>query len=411
VFRRLWAGDLLARLGYQVCEFGFPLMAVVVLHSSGFQAGLVTAAQFLPVVLVSLTAGVIADRADTRRLMLAASAARGAALAVLGLVYATLGLSIWVLAVASLLVGAATVFYDVGFQSTIPRLLRPAELARGNGLLQAGTSATQLAGPTLAGVLLQAAGLPLVVSVTTALFAGAVLAFWLLRTAGLDTRDEPGRVRHSMLTGLRFTWGCAPIRDLCVQSGLFNLHEQAFITAFLLFGVRVAHLSAGEVGALLGVASIGALAGSVVSGRLAGWLHAGATVTAGLLTASASFLAGPLLMLALPAVPLAAALVFGAGFAVNGVAMGAYNVYVISLRQAIPPREFVGSATASYRMVCYGLIPVGALAGGTLADLMGPRDALLVVAASMTLVALTLLRSPVKRIRRVEEAHAAGTPS
>ncbi|HEY1616335.1 MAG TPA: MFS transporter [Streptosporangiaceae bacterium] len=411
MFRRLWAGDLLARLGYQVCEFGFPLMAVVVLHSSGFQAGLVTAAQFLPVVLVSLTAGVIADRADTRRLMLAASAVRGAALAVLGLVYATWGLSIWVLAAASLVVGAATVFYDVGFQSTIPRLLRPAELTRGNGLLQAGTSATQLAGPTLAGVLLQAAGLPLVVSVTTALFAGAVLAFWLLRTASLGTGDEPGRVRHSMLTGLRFTWGCRPIRDLCVQSGLFNLHEQAFITAFLLFGVRVAQLSAGEVGALLGVASIGALAGSVVSGRLAGWLHAGATVTAGLLTASASFLAGPLLMLALPAVPLAAALVFGAGFAVNGVAMGAYNVYVISLRQAIPPREFVGSATASYRMVCYGLNPVGALAGGTLADLMGPRDALLVVAASMTLVALTLLRSPVKRIRRVEEAHAAGTPS
>lgn len=111
---------------------------MVVLHSSGFQAGLVTAAQFLPVVLVSLTAGVIADRADTRRLMLAASAVRGAALALLGLVYATWGLSIWLLAVASLVVGAATVFYDVGFQSTIPRLLRPAELARGNGLLQAG---------------------------------------------------------------------------------------------------------------------------------------------------------------------------------------------------------------------------------------------------------------------------------
>ena len=59
---------------------------------------------------------------------------------------------------------------------------------------------------------------------------------------------------------------------------------------------------------------------------------------------------------------------------------------------------------ASYRMVSWGLIPVGALIGGALADTLGPHTALLTIAASMTLVSLLLLASPLKRIRRVEEA-------
>lgn len=412
VFRQLWGGDFLARLGYQICEFLFPLIAVVKLHSSGVEAGLISASQFVPVIVFALIAGAVADQAETRSLMLVSSIVRGAMLGLLGLVYGLGGLGFLALLIAAMVVGSATVFYDVGFQSAIPRLLSSSELARGNGLLQASTSATQLAGPTLAGLLLSAAGLPFALGATGAMFAGAIVAFGFLRSAAMPSARDAGGAQgtgtdrgwRTVFTGLKYSWGCREIRDLCLQSGFFNLHEQAFVTAFLLFGVRTAHLSAGVVGILLGIASAGALIGSIVAGRLSVRLHAGASLTTGLVTASAMLLIGPLLTPALPVIP-----VFGTAFLLNGLALGTYNVYAISLRQAIPPRRFVGSATASYRMVSLGLVPVGALAGGALADAYGPHAALLIIAASMTCVSLLLLSSPVKRIRSVHDAAGAAS--
>ncbi|MDT0379879.1 MFS transporter [Streptomyces sp. DSM 42041] len=411
VFRRLWAGEAMARLGYRTAQFLLPLLAVVELGSSGSQTGLVSAAQFVPVVALSLTAGVFADRLDPRRLVLVCTVVRGAALGMLGLSYAAFGLTLWMLLAVALVVGSATVFYDVGYQSAIPKLLRPQELAAGNSLLQAVNSATQMAGPALAGLFVSLAGLPFAVSVTTALFAGALVSFWSLRIPAGDPETaaspagRPQRGVRAVLTGMRFTWGCRPIRDLCVQSGLFNLHEQAFLTAFMIYGVREAGLSAGTVGLLIGVASAGALVGSVAVGRWTARLHAGRTLTAGLVIASASLAAAAL---AAPAGP--TAVVFSAAFLCNGVALGVYNVYAVSLRQVLPPRELLGAVTANYRLVSLGPAPLGALVGGVLADLAGPGEALVWAGLSVTLCSLLLLRSPLKRVRRVEEAEAVPAP-
>jgi MFS family permease len=399
VFRRLWIGDAFSRLAYQIALFLFPLLAVVELDSSGAQAGLVSATQFLPVVALSLVAGILADRAPARTVIVVCAVIRGAALALLGVGYALLGLSLWMLLVIAFVVGSATVFYDIGYQSAVPKVLRPEELTEGNGILQASNSATQMAGPALAGLFVQLAGLPFAVTVTFALFAGAGIAFWSLRIPEDATLAPSGPGGPALLDGLRFTWTCRPIRDLCVQSGLFNLHEQAFVTAFMLYGVRQAGLSSGTVGLLIGVASVGALVGSVGVGRLAARLPAGPVLTAGLLIASGSLLLGPLAALLVN--PL---LAYGLAFLVNGLALGAYNVYVMSLRQTIPPREFLGSVTASYRLVALGPNPLGALIGGALADALGAGNALLLVGASLTVSALPLLASPVKRVRRVENA-------
>lgn len=413
VFRRLWVGETMSRLGYRTAQFLLPLLAVVQLGSSGSQTGLVSAAQFVPVVALSLTAGALADRMSARRLILVCTVVRGAALGLLGLAYATLGLSLWMLLAAAFVAGSATVFYDVGYQSAVPRLLRPRELAVGNSLLQAANSATQMAGPSLAGVFVALAGLPFAVAVTTALFAGAFLSFWSLRIDG-DAADRgaappagpaTGRRPGAVLTGMRFTWTCRPIRDLCVQSGLFNLHEQAFLTAFMIFGVRSAGLSAGTVGLLIGVASAGALIGSVTVGRLSERLHAGRALTTGLILASGSLLTGALLAPGLPTVA-----VFCAAFLCNGLALGTYNVYAVSLRQALPPRHLLGAVTANYRLVSLGPTPLGALVGGVLADLIGARAALVAVGVSVTVWSLLLLVSPLKRVRRVEEAQAAVVP-
>ncbi|SEM56660.1 MFS-type transporter involved in bile tolerance, Atg22 family [Streptacidiphilus jiangxiensis] len=416
VFQKLFVGDAAARVGYQVTLFLLPLLVVTRLHGSGSQAGLVSGSQFVPVLLFSLGAGVLADRAPTRRLILAGTLARGAALGALGLMCALTGVTFWALLATAFVVGTGSVVYDVGYQAGIPSLLRPEELTRGNALLQSSNSVSQMAGPALAGVLVQQVGLPLSLTLATALFVGAFAAFWLLpleqglasddtgagSRGGAGGRATAGRGR-SALAGLRFTLGCRPLRDLCVQSGLFNLHEEAFLTAFLVYGVRAAHLTAGTIGLLIGFGSIGTLLGSAAAGRLADRRHAGRSLVVGLVGASAGFLIGPLLSSHVPTIPL-----YGTAFLLNGFALGQYNVYAVSMRQAIPPKRFLGSATAGYRLVSLGLAPVGSLLGGWLADRLTAGSALYVIAVSMTVTSLLILASPIRRIRRVEDASALG---
>ncbi len=395
-FVGLWSGDAVSRLGYQTCEFLLPLLAVSVLRVGPVAVGAVLATQFLPVILLSLSAGSIASRYDGRAVLLACAVARGAAMGALGAAYGLSGLSYLGLLLAALVVGAATVVHDVAYQSAVPLVVPADRLVTGNGLLQAGNSVTQLAGPALAGFLVEATGAPTAVAVTAALFAGGAVAFLAVGRGVL--RHVAGPQRPSARAGLRYTLSCRPLRDLCLQSGLFNLFEQAFLTAFLLYAVRTLGLSGGVVGLIVGVGSAGALVGSLVIGRL-GRLHPGAVVSLALAVAGAAYLVGLLL-----AGPLPAAAVLAAAFFVNGVAVAGYNVLAISLRQTIPPEHLLAAATATYRLVSFGPIPLGALLGGVCAQLLGNRGAVLVLAAALGISATTLLVSPLRRVSSVAEA-------
>lgn len=404
-FRRLLVGDTLARLGYQVTQFMLPLVAATTLHAGGFRVGLVSVSQTVPVIGLSLAAGLVADRVSARVLVTHCNVARAAALGLLGLLYAVSAPSFWPLIVAAVLVGSATVFYDVGYQATVPKVLEAQRLTRGNGFLQASFNATLMTGPALAGLLIQAAGVSGTIALVTALFLAAVLSFRSLQ-AGAAVKGA--RAAVSLMDGLKYTWRCRPIRDLCVQSGLFNLHEQAFLTAFLLYGVGTAGLSGGTVGLVIGAGGLGAVAGSLATGHLSKRLHAGWTVTLGLIASGAALLCAALL-----AEPLKvdAAIVFAVGFFINGVAQAAYNVLVVSLRQALPPREFLGAVTAAYRLVSFGPIPLGALVGGVLVQVAGATNALPIIATSLIISSLHLLPSPVKRLRTVEDAESSAWSS
>lgn len=403
-FVGLWSGDAVSRLGYQTAEFLLPLLAVTSLRASPVAVGAVLAAQFVPVLLLSLSAGSIASRYDGRTVLLACSLARGAAMGVLGAAVGLSGLSYAGLLLAALVVGAATVVHDVAYQSAVPLVVPAGQLVAGNGILQASISVTQLAGPALAGFLVQASGVSGALAVTTALFAGGLVAFLFVGASRI--RHDVGADRPSARAGLRYTLACRPLRDLCVQSGLFNLVEQAFLTAFLVYAVRTLGLAGGVVGLIVGIGSAGALAGSLATGRLGPRLHSGTVVSLALAVAGAAYLVGLLLAGPLPAAP-----VLAVAFLVNGAAVAAYNVLAVSLRQTIPPPHLLAAATATYRLVSFGPIPLGALLGGVCAQAFGARTAVLVLAAALGISATTLLLSPLRRVATVDDAARLATPA
>jgi MFS family permease len=401
-FLSLWLGDAAARLGFQTVEFLLPLLAVTALNTSPLLVGFVTASQFIPLLFLSLLAGRLAGRVDGKTLLIVCNAARAASLVIMVVVAGVLGLDYWLLIAVALVIGSVTIVYDVAYQSTVPSVLAVGQLVSGNSVLQASTSVTQMAGPALAGVLAGVAGLSPAVWVTAAMFAAAVLGHGFLSIPGAG-RSRGGAADVSVRAGLRFTWKCRPIRDLCAQSGMFNFHEQAFLTAFLIYGIRSLHLSSGVVGTIVGLGSVGALVGSIAIGRLARRVHVGAVVSAALPVAALAFLLGSVL-----AAGVSPALILAGAFITNGVALAFYNVLAISLRQAIPPKEFLAAATASYRMVSFGTIPLGALFGGFLVGVIGPAAAVIAIAASLCVTSLSLVLSPLRRVRSVEDATALG---
>jgi MFS family permease len=397
-FRRLLIGDSVARLGYQVAQFMLPLLAVTTLHASPFQVGLVSVSQAGPVIVLSLVAGLVADRVSARNLIMLCNLIRAAGIGLLGLLYGLDGLAFSPLLLTGAVIGSAAVFYDVGYQSTVPKVLEGDRLIRGNGYLQASFNATLTSGPALAGLLVEDAGVAGTLGVVGGLFVAALLAYRSLQ-AGAAVRGP--QARPSLVRGLKFTWHCRPIRDLCVQSGLFNLFEQAFETAFLLYAVRTAGLSGGEIGLVVGAGGVGAVAGSLTIGHFSRRLHAGWSAITGQVSCGVILLAAALLAQPLKS---QAGAVFAIAFCLNGAALSLYNVFVASIRQALSPREFMGAVTAAYRLVSFGPIPLGGLLGGVLVELVGAPYALTAVAGGLLLSSLHLLPSPVKQLRSVEDA-------
>jgi MFS family permease len=399
-FRLLLLGDSVGRLGFQLSTFLLPLLAVVVLRASGVEVGLIAFMQSIPVVLFALVAGALAGRVSLRTLLVACNAIRSAAFAFLLVAQSIRGLNLAEVLVAAILVGSATVFYEIGYQAWIPLIVTPTQLTPANGVLLASYSVSELAGPAMASLLLQSLGIGGVMACTFAMFAGGGVSLARLRHPRVDPAPSEERMLRSMVRGARFVWRCRPIRDLCAQAGLFNMFEQAFLTVFLIFAIRELRFSGTTVGLILGVGSAGALLGSLVAPRLT-------SVRVGVLVCAAL----PAAAIAYSLVPLSSSIWHGNvatvafAFLPQGIAIGIFNVFAVSLRQQIPPADMLGATIAVYRLVSFGPAPLGGLGGGLLIDWLGGRSALWTVSVALALCSLALIRSPLRNLATVATAH------
>lgn len=157
-FRLLWIGETVSAVGNAMAIVGVPLLAVTVLKASTFAVSTLTAAAYLPWLVVGLPAGVWVDRLSCRPLMVACDIASM-------LLYATLPaaawlgvLTIWQVGAVALLAGIANVFFATAYQVYLPSLVTAAELIEGNAKLQGSASAAGIGGRGAAGLAAQAVG-------------------------------------------------------------------------------------------------------------------------------------------------------------------------------------------------------------------------------------------------------------
>jgi MFS family permease len=395
-FRKFWIGETVSLVGTEVTRFALPLVAVLSLSASAFEVGVLNAMRYVPIVVVSLFAGIWLDRRRRLPVLVATNIGRAICIGVLPLLAALDSLTLWTLYLVALALGTLTVLFDVGSLSFVPSVVQRPQLPDANGRLQTSFSLAMIIGPGLGGFLVAALTAPITLAVDALSYAFSVVMLLSLtvREPEPDKPAERPTVRASIAEGLSAVFGNRVLRNLLTQSATFNLAQNAMLTVFVLYTVRALGLSAAQLGLVLGIGSLGSLAGALLANRITRTVGYGRTLR---LATTVAGLA-PLLFLAARGPDIVSVSVLTAAYGTAGFMLVIYNVNTVSLRQVVTPNRLLARMNASYRMVLFGTIPVGALLGGTLAQYLGLRPAMVITLLLLTSPIAWTFFSPVFRL-------------
>ena len=190
-FLNLWGAETVSQIGSQITGLALPLVAILVLDASAFQVALLGVIEFAPFILISLPAGVWVDRLRRKPILVTADLGRALLLGSIPVAHWLGLLTIWQLYVVGFVVGVLTVFFDVAYQSYLPSLVSRDQIIDGNSKLEISRSGAQLAGPGLAGGLVQALTAPIAVLVDAISFlASGLFLFGIKQEERAPTRAE-----------------------------------------------------------------------------------------------------------------------------------------------------------------------------------------------------------------------------
>lgn len=398
-FLRFLSSHAANELGANISRVALPLVAVMTLHAGPAQVGLLSSLQTVAFLLLGLPAGVWVDRLRKRRVMMASDLAR---FVLLGSIPVAAGLdllSIELLFVVALLAGVSQVFNDVADSTYLPNLISTTQLSDGNAKLETVRASAFLAGPGVGGALVQLLGAPRTV-LTTAL--GALASVFFLSTVKVPDKPpadtEHGPMLRGIKEGLAYVWQDRLMRAFGASSALGNLCVSGVLGLSVLFLAETVKLAPGAVGALLMSGGIG----GVLGGLTGGWLSRrfGSARTTLVATAvGAPF--GLLLPLTEPDWRVVCFVLASMGIS---WAAAMSNVGQSTYRQTVTPDHLLGRVNASVRFVTWGVMPLGALLGGIVAQQIGVRQALWLLMVGRAVAFVPLLFSPLPRMRDFADA-------
>ena len=375
-FRLLWTGQTVSQFGSQISLVALPLTAALVLQATPLQMGVLTMAETLPFLLLSLVAGVWVDRVRRRPLLIGADLGRCALLGVIPLAAFWGILRIELLYAVAFMVGVLTTFFEIAYQSYLPTLINRANLVEGNSKLATSQAVAEITGPGLAGGLVQLLSAPLAITADALSFLCSGLLIGAIRTpeSSPPAPTTPSRLRAELAAGLRSLLSHPILRALVGCSATLNFAYGAQGAILILYLSRDLELRPALIGTILAASNVGALAGAFIAGRVAHSFGLGHTLISSVALAILGIVLIPLAgQWALAAVPL---LIIARCFGNLGSTV--YTINGISLRQRLTPLPLLGRVNAGMRFVAGGAAPIGALLGGILGTALGLRPTLLV---------------------------------
>jgi MFS family permease len=403
-FRKFWIAQSISLVGDRVALIALPLVAVLVLDAGPGQMGLLGAAALLPHLAFSLPAGVWLDRvARRRRVMIAADLGRAGLVATIPLAYALDALTLAQLYVVAFLAGSLAVLFDLSYPTLFVSLAPRERFVEGNSLIHGSRSFSNVAGPSLGGLLVQALSAP--VALLADAFSYLVSAAFLGRVRAaeppVEHEEGPG-FRARVAAGLRFIGRNAIFRPTLLAVATLNFFNYAFHALFVLYATRTLDIQPGTLGLILGAGAIGGIAGAILAGRVGRALGVGRAFLIGCVLFPA-----PLVLVPLAEGPrgLVLGMLFTAEF-LSGVGVMILDINAGSMMFALTPDRLRSRATGAFNFVNWGIRPLGALAGGALGAVVGVRPTLWIATIGALAGALWLLPSPVLSLRELPEEAA-----
>ncbi|MEV4247396.1 MFS transporter [Streptosporangium canum] len=359
---RLWWATGVNSIGDGAFAAAVPLLAVTITRDPRL-VSVVSAATYLPWLLLSLPAGALVDRHDRVGLMWRSQAIQAVIVSVIATLAAFGHIGIPVLAVMAFGLGACGIVFANAAQAILPDLVAKPLLHKANGHQQTiATIGYQFLGPPIGSLLFTvAAASPFGVNAGSFALSAALLA--TLPRRGHRQIEHPP-MRTAIADGLRRLVRHRLLRTLAVLLGVNTFCGQLGNVTLVLLATQTLHLDARGYGLLLAGAAIGSLLGGLVSARVVSRVGA----LPALLTALAT---NVVVFVGIGLSP--NAIVLGALLAVNGFVITLWNIVTVSLRQQVVPSEMLGRVNGVYKMLGWGLIPLGALAGGLVAHTFGLR--------------------------------------
>ena len=395
-FTRLWAGQTVSLIGTQVTQFTMPLVAVLTLRATVFEVGVLNSLRFVPVLLLSVFAGVWLDRRKRRPVLIVCALGNAVLIGLVPVAAATGQLSIGLLYAVNGLVGTLNMIFDVGALSYVPFLVERERLPEANARLQVSSAVAGISGPGLAGLLVGLITAPVTLTVDAVSYLASAIGLISVTRREPDPEPVPPgfSVRASIAEGFQTVFGSPLLRSLITQSTALNLFFGSFITIFVVYAVRTVHLSTLELGIVIGASAVGGLAGALLATKARKALGYGKAMAVTTIGVSAA----PLLLLVPRHASVPTVIIMVAAQLGYGASMAAFNVNAITLRQVVTPTRLLARMNATYRMLIWGAPPVGAVAGGLLGSAVGLRAAVVISLIAMTSPILWIFFSPVFRL-------------
>ena len=397
-FNKLWLGETISSLGSSITQFALPLAAAQTLNATPTQMGWLSALAWLPMLFLGLFVGAWVDQRRRRPILIWSDSLR-AILLMLIPAAAWLGwLTMPLLFAVTLIQGLLNVFFLVAYPAYLPSLVAHEHIAASNAKLQLSESASQVVGPSLAGLLTQAITAPFAIALDAVSYAISALCFSLIHTPELlpierianpdQSQSALLKVKNDIIDGLHFLLRHKLLRIMLVFGILANVSGGITYAILVLFVTRELGLNAVQFGIVMSAAGPGSIIGALISVRLVKRFGVAPTMLVGIIMSSLSSFVFPLLngsALIVMGVMMSAEFIFGVGSTLWGV-------NVMSMRQMVTPSELLGRVTASMRTLIIGALPIGAIVGGWLGEWVGLRAALGVgagIAVVMCVVALS----------------------
>ena len=398
-FRLLWSSNFANDIGDQLARLALSVTAVLALHASTFQVGVITALGSVAYLVLGIPIGVWVDRWPRRPVLIAADLLRAVVILSVPVSYLLGDLTIAQLMVVAAVVSVAAVFFDTAHTSILPVLVGRDQVAEANARLQTSDTMMRVVGPGIGGQLLRVTAGPLLYFVTaaTSLLSVGLLAFMRVDEPRPSRAEQPPFF-SSLKTGISYVVGHPVLRTFMFVAASINLGAGIMMAVLPVFVFRDLAMSPAVYGLAISIGGIGGIVGSLIGMQVRARLgelrsmrwSQGLLPLAALALTSAAVVPrsdGPYLL--------------GADEFVFGLVLVVHTICSTGIRARVTPLDLMGRVSAASRFVTIGSVPIGALLGGWLGTTLGSTGALICAAGLMAAAPIITKLSPIGRLRSV----------